>query len=446
VSDEVFRLTETRVSFSATERRRRAARGVMLGGVGLAVLSGAIMVVANLGLFAWCMLVGLAVAGVSAIISGGGGVSRIVGSAGSVSIDGERILVTVEGERAPRAFPLADVAEGWLEAPGRAVLRMRDGYEVVIDVPDDETGQRLLELTGVGANARVMRVALASAASRVPGGEIVGVLGLLLLTPLAVMLLASLIALSLGTGHRPMNVLWWAAMVVVPASVLLAIVVGLFRFMRSRQVVVGTDGVVFRGALWKRFVPYKDIARVRRHSHGVLLGLKRGKRFLLPVRAAILRGMPLQPPRTVARANAAVLDENLVRREILFRRIEEARASRGGSSAVRLDLERLDQKEKPFSAWLEEMRRLVSERGGYREGRVLPDDLAAVVEDPGAPPERRIGAAVALSRADDEGARRRIRIAVEACADLELRAALEEAAHGEIAEARVTRLRKRFGE
>ncbi|MDI1478743.1 hypothetical protein [Polyangium sp. y55x31] len=440
MSEDGFRLPETRVVFSGSERRRRRARKLMIGSLAVSLLCGVLGFVFS-GVFLWPLIALLVVAGVAAIVAGSASLRRGASSPGSFAIEGETIVVRAEGER-ERSFSLGAVAEGWLEAPGRAVLRLRDGQDVAIDVPDDATGHQLLEAAGVGASARVMRVALASAASRVPWGEVLGVSGLLFTTPLTVLLVAVLLASSFEKGPASPSVLF--SFVLIPSLGLFGLVAALFRFMRSREVVVGTDGVVFHGYFGPRFIPYTEIESVRRHSHGVLLGLRHGKKVLLPVRAAVLRGMPLTPPPRVARAAAAVLDENLVRREMLFRRIEEARAARGQSSGVRIDLEKLDQQDKPFLVWLDEMRRLLAERGGYRESRIVPEDLAMVVEDPGASPERRIGAAIALSQSNDEGTKRRIRIAVEACADLELRAALEEAAHGEIVQARVEKLRQRF--
>ena len=55
-----------------------------------------------------------------------------------------------------------------------------------------------------------------------------------------------------------------------------------------------------------------------------------------------------------------------------------------------------------------------------------------MVVDPAAPAARRIAAAVALSSSAPEDARRKARIAAQACADERLARALERAAEGEI--------------
>jgi hypothetical protein len=56
-----------------------------------------------------------------------------------------------------------------------------------------------------------------------------------------------------------------------------------------------------------------------------------------------------------------------------------------------------------------------------------------------------VAAAVALSSSADADDRRQVRVAVEACADVDLRAALEEAEEGEIDERRLARLTARSG-
>ncbi|MDI3289523.1 hypothetical protein [Polyangium sp. 15x6] len=439
MSEDGFRLPETRVLFSTVERRRRRARAVVRGALAVAVVGAALFPRSGFPLFA-----NLTVAGIAAIVAGDPATRRDPLSPGSISIDARRVVVRAEPSD-ERSFPLDDVAEGWLEAPGRATLRLRDGTDIVVAVPDDEIGHRLLVAAGVEARARAVRVALASAAQRIPCGEIAGVVGLLCITPIAVVLASSVLITSTKNPRAWQEAPLFEFGMLCASIVFFAVAAALFRFMRGRQVVVGTDGIVFHGFFGRKLVPSTEIESVQRHAFGVLLGLRRGKTLLLPVRARVRGPLPLTPPPAVAYdSNVLELDENIIRREILFRRLEEASLARGQSNAVRLDLEKLDQRDKPFSVWLDEVRRLLAERGGYRESRIVPEDLAVVVEDPAASPERRIGAAIALSQSNDEGTKRRIRIAVKACADLELRAALEEAAHGEIIQARVEKLRQRF--
>ena len=65
-----------------------------------------------------------------------------------------------------------------------------------------------------------------------------------------------------------------------------------------------------------------------------------------------------------------------------------------------------------------------------------PGELLAVVEDPTAPAERRVGAALALgaSAAEVQDARVRVSVAAAACAYAPLRIAIDGAFEGEIDE------------
>ena len=114
--------------------------------------------------------------------------------------------------------------------------------------------------------------------------------------------------------------------------------------------------------------------------------------------------------------------------------------ARGQSRVSAVQLAELDRRSRSVSAWRDDLRALLAVEGsGYRGAALGPDQLAEVVEDAGAPTERRVAAAVALSGKGDEESRRRVRVAVEACADRDLRAALEHAAEGEIEEAELHR-------
>lgn len=433
----------TGVVFSSGERNRRWAHRVMLGSLALATICGGLSSpgAREIG---WGLPVGLILAGIAAVIAGNGSLRRGAPSPGEVELRSDVFVFRVRGRlgERERIVPRAEVAEGYLEAPCRVVLRLRDGSEVAFDTPDDQAAQEWLAAAGVSASARVLRVPLASAASRVNGAEMASALGLLFLTPTAVILgsyaISALIETLAAMGRS------WSSFydTSVASLVFFALVSALYRGMRPREVTVGTDGVLFEGYFGRKLVPYSTIRSIERDSHGVVALLKNGKRLPLPVRAKLLSPLPLAPQAAVG-ANKEI-DENLMRRETLFTRIQQAMATHGQSQGVRIALDRLDRKDKPFSTWLSDMRELCTDKGGYREGRVVPEDLTAVVEDPGATPERRIGAAIALSTAGDDHTKLRIRIAVDACADEELRAALEEAAAGEIVEARVARLEKRY--
>jgi hypothetical protein len=202
---------------------------------------------------------------------------------------------------------------------------------------------------------------------------------------------------------------------------------------------VGADGVAIEARHRRRFVPYAEIDRVARAEHGVIVDLRDGSRLDLPVQARILQPLPGGPEPV---AGVAGGHEALHRRELLLSRIHDAiEASSGGAAVARLDV--LDRKDRPVDAWRDALRALFDRMGSYRGPHLTAEQLLNVVADARVVPERRVAAAVALSASDDRELRRRVRITASACADDDLRAAIEHGAEGEIDETALERVRYR---
>jgi hypothetical protein len=203
----------------------------------------------------------------------------------------------------------------------------------------------------------------------------------------------------------------------VPPLLALSMIVG---GMWPTRVSVGLDGVLVRWLWQERFVPMREIERIRSFSDGeVRLMLRSGK--------------------TVSFWTAMldqVSGDGAPMREAIVARIQDAlEARRTGMPA--LDLAALvGRRGRAPSAWLAALRQLRTGEGGYREGAVRDDDLWRAVEDPTAAEDVRAGAAAALrcSRSLDEVARQRVRVAAEATASPKLRVALD-AATGDSEEA-----------
>jgi hypothetical protein len=113
-----------------------------------------------------------------------------------------------------------------------------------------------------------------------------------------------------------------------------------------------------------------------------------------------------------------------------------------GELAAGAKLELLDRGELAFDRWLERLRDLGRGRGGsgYRSVGIERDELAQILENASAPPARRIAAAVALSAADKPEVKLRVRAIIDACANDDLRVAMERAAEGELAEEELARV------
>jgi hypothetical protein len=312
-----------------------------------------------------------------------------------------------------RRYLLAEIEEGWLEDAGycvTVVLRMHSGDLVSIGVGTAEEGAALLRAARVAAHQQIWTTRLASNASLVTGGgclSAVATVALAVLLVVAPMLIAGAVGAALRGSGR------WADLC-EPVCLLAADLMGFFLLLRAvvaPVLVIGGDGIsIRRFGRRRRFVPYADVARVRRKPRSVVLMLSSGEVVPLPT------GEPDGP------LSRAVHD-----------RIVEAMGNRREPGSLGgADL--LDRAGRSPSAWREHLLRLGQDPEGYRTRRLPPERLASVLEDVASPPERRVAAALALARVEDPTLRLRVHHAVASCADESLRAALEAAAADEIAE------------
>lgn len=422
-----MQVESSHVGIDRTERRRRRAlRGFWVSMAAFVLVClGMSMGASALCLVSYIPFIATLICLVGVISPSG----RPVLVPGRVTVEGG--VLRVEPSRAAPAkqpayllteqrIPLADVVQGYWEAPSLVHLVTRSGEAVVVSLARDE-GERLLHAAGVAASERVLRVPLASLASRVPAlagltGLAAGGLGFSMLFALMVM----------GGALRAPGGMHALGRESIRGGLalagLLATSYGLLALLRRREAVVGTDGVRYRRFLRTRFIPYPSVARVGPYAAGVEIERRDG---------AVVR------LRTLA---AGAMDAE-ARRAVLLDRIQQAMTADAGALA-RVDLERLDRHGRPFTVWRAELGKLLSGTSDYRTTVLSAADLASVIEDPAAPAARRIAAVVALGAAQPEEARRRVRIVAPAFADDELRRALERAAEGEIDEDVVEREEK----
>ena len=457
------RIESEAIAWSSAERERWLALRVMSWSTALAVVAiGVGMPFGNGALVALSALalVCAAIAGVGAALVKP---SRSTAMKGVVERRGEVLII------ASTPLALADIRQGWIEdvfGEGEAcdvVLRNRGGHDVAVRVKSRAEGESLLRAARVSVSDRVLRIPLRSLASSQRFGEVMGIASLGVLVP----------SLFAGVG----GLIWFVIMYLRHGSPIAdssgpSILVGLLialsgfsllgvgwlaRFLRRGEVVVGTDGVALEGFGKRRFIAYSRVRRVARDPRGVRLYLTDGVSVLLPTKADADAALPMTPgvdasfdPTSVKRGlprGVPVEDlfrKDVARREALFERVEQAMRARGQSRVSNVQLAQLDRRSRSLPAWRDELRALLAAEGsGYRGAALASDQLAEVVEDAGAPTERRIAAALALSGHGDAEARLRVRIAVEACADEDLKAALAQAAEGEIEEPKLRRAMKR---
>ena len=315
--------------------------------------------------------------------------------AGAIGVVGDALVIVKGRER--KRIPLASVAEGWASpARGEVELVLRGGDVIHAAVPQPHDAERLLVAAGLDASKRTMRVKL---------GEtlfldiLVFLLGPALVLPLTQAIVRqALPLLRSGWGFSGLFILLFALLFFLVRAV-----------FGPERVVVGADGIVIERALRNRFVPHDRLASVAVKHNAVELTLTDGSR---------------------ARARARHLtDEQQAELRV---RIESALAAfrRGGVAAE--SLARLDRGGRALGDWRAALQTILEQQGSYRETPLTRDQLFEVLESAAAPVERRLGAAISLAAASEEGVARRIRIAAEASANPRVRIALAKVAEGGI--------------
>ena len=261
---------------------------------------------------------------------------------------------------------------------------------------------RLLSAIGWSPRARSVELPIAQAPSRIGAGCVVG--AACFFTFAAALCLAEIVATPqpmLEDGGGFVFVFF-----AIPTPLLL-----LWAFLKLRRfspgrVVIGRDGL----RVGKKFYSLDDIARVQAKYPDLVLTLK-------DQREVVLRYGD--------------------RSDGLARRIRDVLSIRWRPQPFeQMTLERGDDSVATWKRRLFEMH----SPDDYRATAGRVEELVDVLEDLDASPERRIGAALAIAGSRDEQAQAKVRIAADATADLDTRAALLEAAEGEVDEARLERL------
>ena len=341
-------------------------------------------------------------------------------SRGELTLGREGLSVTTH--RTKRAYPPGSVADGWVDDAGEVVsviLRMRDGDVISMEAPTLKEARAVLLAAGVAAEQQVLRMRLANAMSQVPIGGCIAALGSVVLPIVGLIALSALVVSP--SGDRAQGT---AALILAMAAAVFALLV---RALIPRQIVIGTDGIAVERLFGKTFVPHARVTEVISTAGAVVLQIRGARPLWLPT------GSRYSGPRTRA-------DESP--HTALLNRIEEARAAgRAGSSRAARTGD-LDRAGRSLDAWRDHLRSL-TKSDSYRRAAVVHEEIAAVLEDAGAPPQLRVAAALALAPVDDATIKHRIAGAVRTCADDRLRTALQAAADDELTEEDLSPLLRR---
>lgn len=340
------------------------------------------------------------------------------------------VLVLRRGGRGADRIARPSLIEGWIDSfrgDHRVVLRQRGGDLVWIRIADREEGQALLRGLGFGVEQHVYTARLVSIASEKlthRARAAFGLAGFLFMLPMIALVAAVSVA---PPPVVPISITPWAALFAV-------LLYFLAKVLLPRTGKVGVDGVTVTGFRSRKFHPFAGVSRVWADERGVWMQRASG----LPTLLATMARMNALP----SVGNAPLSADTM----ILLERVKEAVAANDATGASAARFSALDRNGRPVEEWQRSLRALLEREAsgyGYRQTYLDRDELARLVESAGAAPERRIAAAIALSSVKDDALQIRLRFATNACASEELRAALEQAAEGEIDEARLERATQR---
>jgi hypothetical protein len=314
---------------------------------------------------------------------------------GSIAVSADHLVLERSGH--DQSIPLDQLVEGHVSPLRRsASLALASGDVVHVFTSAVEDAQRLLVATGLDASRRAMRLRL---------GET---------------FFLDFLVLVLGPGFFTSAVAWAGAFgFLISIALTAALFFAVRAFLGPAELIVGADGIIVRQNFSSTFVPFGRIASIDPGPP------ERGRR-VAPAAPLVLRLTDGSEVR--ARTRHLMGDP----RAELLARIADARRAWEAGGASGSALAQLDRNGRSPGAWRTAMRALLATPEDYRAQAITRDALVEVLESPAAPAERRVAAALALAGTDDEGARPRIRIAAQACADTDLREALEHAAEDDL--------------
>lgn len=277
-----------------------------------------------------------------------------------------------------------------IEVPAEVVLARRGGDLWKLQVSDVDEGLELLAAVGLGPQARTLHVD-----RRRPWSVLIAFLLTLVALPLISLplVLAATVLPEYALGYLAL-VLW----------------IGTGRFILDRlqpsPLAIGADGLAWAEGRNRRFLAHRDVRDARLDATAQLGCLE----LVLSTTHGEVR-IPLGPLEP-ANAHAA---------------LAHALAARGEARAA---VEALARGGRDFAAWEEALRDAMT--SDYRKPSVPKVRVLEILEDPHAPADQRLGAAIALATTDPERARAIAGDAARAAADPALAEALEAFANGRL--------------
>jgi hypothetical protein len=343
--------------------------------------------------------------------------------AGPVGLELTSNAIFVRGRTVRERYTTEELREGWVEGDGPCLVRLRmvSGDVVTLRVPRLADAEGALRALRVSAEDRVLRMPLACPAARSPGGLSLVIVTLLLLAGMLPFVLPFFFETLIRTPISTSDVFFTTAASSGGLALLVLDVFGLYKcaqLLSSPCAVIGTDGVAIHGIGRHEFVRYTDVVDCREGDGEAELRLRGGSSVVLPVTG---KGIEETGRLTTA----------LVRR---LRQAMTVGPRRTEAAHVAWLVTRGD---RSLRAWANDLAPMArAEESGYRDLPFGRSDFVAMMEDADAPADLRVVsvAALALAGAMDSPTLRRLRAAVDTCANEALRFAMERAAYGYIDE------------
>ena len=324
---------------------------------------------------------------------------------GRIATDGDTVSIT-RGD-AMMAVPRGELRGGAIAPLGKeqaVALQLSDGRTVTVSTTSMEEADALLRALGLDPEQRRFE-------SRFTAWPLRWLLGFLVVLGLT-------LAIAPFRGHigggvvRAIAGIGWLAIAV---PVVTAWVLG----TRPPEVIVGADGVTTRGALRRRYIPFRDIESVSLERAAA------SPSTVAAISLALRDGRSIRVPIPTGNDTAAAA----VRWRI---QLGLAAAADAPDAPARLAL--LGREGRAIQDWRRNLASIAGVDAGYRAVPLSRADLETILDAPSSTVEQRLGAAIALwalaRREASSSSAPRLRIAAEQCAGPRLRVALGELAEG----------------
>jgi hypothetical protein len=311
----------------------------------------------------------------------------------------------------PERFTPEEVVRAEPRGAQGLFLEMEDGAEIEAAL-DGCRPDEVLEALRYDPKTRVVRVPRQS----FPSSAFFGIVSLLVVPVLVFQPLAAL-AERLGDPREHVGSLLLACFLVGCAVALLG-----GKRLERRGFELSLDGIRVRDFLRQRFFPRIQVARFEEIERRVVAS-EEDEEEEKPLYAS-RETVELVGFRVHLRSG-----ETLLLKDIPSDRLAQVRGAlvrmtaRSGKASWEAHRGALARGERDAAAWVQGLQERYRSAANYREDRVPESDLEECLKDPSAPPDLRLAAAVAL-RAGGKGARKKIRVAAEDCANPELARAL----------------------